>query len=89
MLRPTDIEALKGDLSRYAVVIGVAKRAREIAERAEQDGTILIEKTVSLAIENLKGENYKIVMETPTEETETAVVEEAAECETPAEEETV
>ena len=37
MLRPTDIENLKGNESRYAVVVGVAKRARQIAEEAENE----------------------------------------------------
>jgi DNA-directed RNA polymerase subunit omega len=62
MLRPTDIENLKGNNSRYAVVVGVAKRAREIADEAESDGTILIEKTVSLAINDFKGGDYKLVV---------------------------
>ena len=66
MLRPTDIEKLKGDKSRYAVVIGVAKRAREIAEKAEEDGVILLEKPVSLAIADLTDGDYKILM--PEEE---------------------
>ena len=35
MLRPTDIEKLKGKESRYAVVVGIAKRARDIAENAD------------------------------------------------------
>lgn len=39
MLRPTDIENLKGNESRYAVVVGVAKRARQIAEEAENEGS--------------------------------------------------
>ena len=47
MLRPTDIENLKGNESRYAVVVGVAKRARQIAEEAENEGVVLIEKCVS------------------------------------------
>lgn len=58
MLRPTDIEQLKGDHSRYAVVIGVAKRAREIAVDAENKGEILIEKPVSLAITDFKKGDY-------------------------------
>ncbi len=62
MLRPTDIENLKGEKSRYAVVIGVAKRARDIAERAEQDGVILLDKPVSLAINDLTAGDYKILM---------------------------
>ena len=53
MLRPTDIEKLKGNKSRYAVVMGVAKRAREITDRAVEDHTILIEKPVSLAVKDL------------------------------------
>ncbi len=76
MLRPTDIEKLKGDKSRYAVVIGVAKRARDIADRAEQDGVILIEKTVSMAINDLAGGDYKIMMSEGNDE---SVAEESAE----------
>lgn len=60
MLRPTDIEKLKGNESRYAVVVGVAKRARQIADEAESEGTILIEKTVSLAINDFKSGDYKL-----------------------------
>ena len=37
MLAPNDIEELKGENSRYAMVIGVAKRARRIAEEAEEN----------------------------------------------------
>ena len=40
--------------SRYAVVVGVAKRARQIADEAEENKEILIEKTVSLAIRDFK-----------------------------------
>ena len=79
MLRPTDIEKLKGDKSRYAVVIGVAKRARDIADRAEQDGVILIEKTVSMAINDLTSGDYKILMTENTEETEEVAEETVAE----------
>lgn len=68
MLRPTDIENLKGEKSRYAVVIGVAKRARDIAERAEQDGVILLDKPVSLAINDLTAGDYKILMSEGTPE---------------------
>ena len=74
MLRPTDIENLKGEKSRYAVVVGVAKRARDIADRAEQDGVILIEKPVSMAIADLTAGDYKILMSDPAEE-ETVEVE--------------
>ena len=54
MLAPKDIEILQGKNSRYAVVVGVAKRARQIAEEAEANKEILVEKTVSLAIQDFK-----------------------------------
>ena len=63
MLNPNDIEKIQGKNSRYAVVIGVAKRAREIAEQAEEDQAILVEKTVSLAIEDFEKGDYKLVVE--------------------------
>ena len=62
MLRPTDIENLKGSNSRYAVVVGVAKRAREIAEDAENNGVILTEKPVSLAIADIKDGDYRLIV---------------------------
>jgi DNA-directed RNA polymerase subunit omega len=54
MLVPSDIEELKGNNSRYAVVVGVAKRARQIAEEAEANKEIIIEKPVSLAIQDFR-----------------------------------
>lgn len=60
MLKPTDIEELQGKHSRYAVVIGVAKRAREISERAQENEEIITEKTVSLAIEDFKNEECRL-----------------------------
>ncbi len=68
MLNPNDIEKLKGNNSRYAVVIGVAKRARDIAQEAEDNGVILIEKTVSMAINDLEGGDYKIIAAANEEE---------------------
>ena len=74
MLKPSDIEDIRGKESRYAVVVGVAKRAREIAEEAEALGEILIEKPVSLAINDFKNGDYKLIV--PKEEEEEAVDEE-------------
>lgn len=62
MLKPTDIEELQGKNSRYAVVIGVAKRAREISEEAQNNGEIITEKTVSLAIEDFKNGECKLLV---------------------------
>ena len=47
--------------SRYSTVIGVAKRAREIAEQAAEDKEILTEKTVKTAMRELIEGKYKIV----------------------------
>lgn len=62
MLNPRDIENLKGNNSRYAVVVGIAKRARDIAQEAEDNGTILLEKPVSMAIRDFEGGDYKMIV---------------------------
>ncbi|MBR5524993.1 MAG: DNA-directed RNA polymerase subunit omega [Clostridia bacterium] len=62
MLAPNDIEELQGKNSRYAVVVGVAKRARQIAEEAEANKEILIEKTVSLAIKDFKDGDCSLIV---------------------------
>lgn len=61
MLAPNDIEELKGENSRYAMVIGVAKRARRIAEEAEENKEILIEKPVSLAIADFRNGDCTVI----------------------------
>ena len=61
MLNPKDIEKLKGKESRYAVVIAIAKRAREIADNAEENSVILTEKTVSMAVNDFTEGDYKIM----------------------------
>ena len=70
MLKPTDIERIKGKNSRYAVVVGVAKRARDIAEKAEEEGVIMTEKTVSMAIGDFADGDYEIIVNEPKEEEE-------------------
>ena len=62
MLNPRDIEKLKGKNSRYAVVVGVAKRARQIADEAEANKEILVEKTVSLAIKDFRNGDCTLLM---------------------------
>ena len=61
MLRPTDIEKIRGNNSRYAVVLAVAKRARQIAADAEAKNIIITEKPVSLAIKDFSDGEYKIM----------------------------
>lgn len=53
-------EMLSGKKSRYSLVIGVAKRAREIANTAEQNNDILIEKPVMLATKDFKEHKYEL-----------------------------
>ncbi len=52
---------LTDHLSRYSLVIATAKRAREISEAAEENGEILTEKTVSLALEEIVDGKIKII----------------------------
>ena len=61
MLNPNLKNVLKGKTSRYSLVIATAKRAREIANIAEENNEIIIEKPVTLAINELLDGEYKIV----------------------------
>ena len=62
MLYPTMETLLRNVRNRYVLVNITAKRAREIAEYSEEDGQILDEKAVKLAIgeiaEGIIGEEY-------------------------------
>ena len=46
MLRPAMTQILKNNESYYSLVVAVAKRARQIAQEAEDNHEILIEKPV-------------------------------------------
>ncbi len=61
MHRPSASDILQGNQSYYSLVIGVAKRARAIAEEAEESGEILVEKPVQLAVEQFAKGDYKLV----------------------------
>ena len=52
---------LTDHMSRYSLVIATAKRAREISEAAEENGEILTEKTVSLALEEIVEGKIKVI----------------------------
>ena len=67
MKRASLDDMLKGRESRYALVIGVAKRAREIAQNFKDENIITDEKPVLLAIEDFKNHKYNI-LELDTEE---------------------
>lgn len=53
MLNPAIGELINHSNNRYELVLDVAKKARAIAEDAEENGEILIEKPVTLAINEL------------------------------------
>jgi len=48
-------------MNRYSLVIAVAKRARQIAEKAEDDGIKLTDKPVDMAVQDFVHERYRIV----------------------------
>ena len=61
MYSPSVPELLKPGQSYYSLVVAVAKRAREIAQEADENGTILIEKPVKLAVDDFAKGRYKLV----------------------------
>lgn len=63
MFNPDLKEMLKNVNSRYSLVVGTAKRAREIQDEANANEQHLDTKTVSMAIEDIC--NGKYVIEEP------------------------
>ena len=60
MLKPTDMENVGGQHSRYALVIAVAKRARQIAAETDEKNIIVTEKPVSSAVNDFMSGEYKL-----------------------------
>jgi len=52
---------LKNHTSRYSLVIATAKRARIISDKAIEDGESIIEKPVSLALNEFLNGDYVLV----------------------------
>jgi len=66
-MHKVDVDALfQGKQSKYALVVGVSKRAREITQKFEDEGTVTEEKPVLLAIEEIK--NHEINLLEPDED---------------------
>lgn len=61
MFNPDLSGVLQNHLSRYSLVTATAKRAREIAEEANEEGEILTEKPVSLALDEILDGEFVIV----------------------------
>ena len=56
MFNPDLRNVLKNRTSRYSLVTAIAKRAREISSDAQENGEILNEKPVSIAINKIATE---------------------------------
>lgn len=52
---------LKNKTSRYSLVTAVAKRAREISGNAQENGEILNDKPVSIALDEIISGKYEVV----------------------------
>ena len=61
MLRPSVNQLITKNESSYSLVIGVAKRAREIADELYENGKTLEEKPVKTSIRELSAGKYRIV----------------------------
>ena len=61
MLRPAISQIITKNESYYSLVIGVAKRARQIADELYEKGEILKEKPVKTAVEEFASGQYRIV----------------------------
>lgn len=56
MLNPAIGKLINNYENRYDLVLDIAKRARQISEKAEKDNEIIIEKPVTLAMNQLAKE---------------------------------
>ena len=61
MLRPAMTQMITKNESCYSLVIGVAMRAREIANELYENGQTLEEKPVKTAVDEFARGEYKIV----------------------------
>ena len=60
MLKPSANIIKTPHKSYYSLVIAVAKRAREIAEEAENEGRILMDRPVDLAVQDFVSDKFII-----------------------------
>ncbi len=67
MLRPAITQMISKNESCYSLVVGVAKRAREIADELYENGEILEEKPVKTAVDEFARGEYRIIEEAQTQ----------------------
>ena len=70
MLKPSANIITVPHKSTYSLVIAVAKRARQIAQKAEDEGLILMDKPVVMAVQDFVQGKYLIVEPDPFAEEE-------------------
>ena len=56
MLNPSIGVLIQNNESRYKLVLDVAKKARDIAKEAQENGQIIVEKPVTLAMDQMAAE---------------------------------
>lgn len=61
MFNPDLKNVLKNHLSRYSLVAATAKRARQISDEALANGEIMVEKPVSIALDEIVEGKYKVI----------------------------
>lgn len=61
MFNPDLKDVLKDHLSRYSLVTATAKRARAISDEAIENEEIIVEKPVSLALDEIVAGKYTII----------------------------
>lgn len=61
MLKPSANIIKTPHMNQYSLVIAVAKRARQISEKAEREGIKLVDKPVDLAVQDFVHDRYKII----------------------------
>ncbi len=61
MFNPDLRKVLANNTSRYSLVTAIAKRAREISSDAQENGDILNEKPVSIALDEIINGKYELV----------------------------
>lgn len=61
MLKPSENIIKTPHMNQYSLVIAVAKRARQISEKAEREGTKLADKPVDLAVQDFVHDRYRII----------------------------
>jgi DNA-directed RNA polymerase subunit omega len=54
-------ELFEGKQSKYALVVGVSKRARQITEKFEKENTVTDKKPVLLAIEEIRNHEVNLI----------------------------